>query len=115
MRQVRQVNRETFLLHARRMPLFMNPSQNTRRLTVELTLMTDTTDTTGNSKKVLAREKQTATDERIQKSCSPSICRASLDEGYDRYDGQKENKFLTHAYDMGNIPIQQSLTKTKET
>ena len=45
----------------------MTPSQNTRRLSVELTLMTDTTGTTGVSKKVLAREKQTATDKRILK------------------------------------------------
>ena len=65
MRRVRQVNRKTFLLHARNMLLSMNTSQNTRRLSVELNLMTDTTGTTGISKTVLAREKQTATDEHL--------------------------------------------------
>lgn len=97
MRRVRQVNRKTFLLHARKMSLSMTPSQSTRRLSVELTLMTDTTGTTGISKKVLAREKQTATDKRILKPALRLSAVSVLTTGTTGTTRESKNFFLTCA------------------
>ena len=58
MRQIRHVNRKSFLLCARNMLPSRNTSQNTHRLSVELIWMTVTTGTTRVLKNVLAREKR---------------------------------------------------------
>ena len=97
LRRVRQVNRKPFLLRVRRMPLFMTPSQNTRRLSVELKLMTDTTGTTGISKIVLARDSRTTSDERIIKTVSRLSVVFILTTGTTGTTAKSTNSFLTYA------------------
>ena len=81
----------------RRMPLFMTPPQNTRRLSVELNLMTDTTGTTGISKTVLAREKQTATDEHLILHAFRLSAVPVLTTGTTGTTAKSKNSFLTCA------------------